>query len=121
MGVTNEDLYLPWHKIEPHVEELKQKALKELLQAWRVAQNYHAEKLRWGDEIEYQMITLHDNNKEAHLSLEQDEILDNAKNRNTRFEWQPEFTKYMAESNPLEPYTFRMKDLAGVHQNMTKR
>lgn len=123
MGVSTESELLTWDQISPHVDKLNSAALEQLIETWRATKDNTSDGVHWGDEVEYQIIKLHSESKEARLCLQQSEVLRKAESphSNTAYEWQPEFARFMAESNPNKPYTMRLQDLAEVSTSMKKR
>lgn len=123
MGVETESDLFTWEQIKPHVNKLNNAALIQLIDTWQITKDNTSDGVCWGDEVEYQIIKLHSESEEAHLCLQQSEILRQAESdeSTTTFEWQPEFARFMAESNPTKPYTIQLEDLAGVATSMRRR
>lgn len=123
MGVDTESELLTWDQIKPHVDKLNSAALEQLIDTWQATKDNTSDGVYWGDEVEYQIIKIHSDFKEAHLCLQQSDILRKADSADstTTYEWQPEFARFMAESNPTKPYTVRLEELAGVATSMRKR
>lgn len=84
--------------------------------------------LLWGDEVEYMVVALDDQKKEANLSLRQAQILaeleetgKTGKLDKENIVFHPEYGRYMLEATPARPFTGDFVDLLKVQENMTTR
>lgn len=82
----------------------------------------------WGDEVEYMVISLDEENKTARLSLRQAEILallaEQEKDgllTQADVTYHPEYGRYMLEATPATPFTGLPSDLLKIQASMETR
>ena len=95
--------------------------------------NYKGEVKRpflWGDEVEYQLVYLDPETKEAKLWLNAEEPLtklnkieEDAKETSTEIDglWRPEYASYMIEGTPAVPYKHTVASIASCEQSLVTR
>ncbi|GAA5821113.1 hypothetical protein JCM10212_002983 [Sporobolomyces blumeae] len=133
MGLLALGTPLPWSEAKKHADYVREHGIEQFLSVWEKLKDRTGDRLMWGDEIEYMIISYDDEGKNARLSLRQEEILadlqsDAAKSKqgNPGKEacipvFHPEYGRYMLESTPGAPYGATLDDLLLVEGNMRYR
>ncbi|KAK9464446.1 glutamate-cysteine ligase-domain-containing protein [Lipomyces arxii] len=137
MGLLSLGTPLPWKEVEKYADHVREHGIKQLINIWKNEKDSRGNKLLWGDEVEYMVVSYDDENKRALLSLRQAEILlaleenekevrieENALNLGPGQRiptFHPEYGRYMLEATPGFPYTSSLDDLLNVETNMTRR
>eukprot|EP01061_Rhynchopus_euleeides_P006710 TRINITY_DN15782_c0_g1_i2.p1 TRINITY_DN15782_c0_g1~~TRINITY_DN15782_c0_g1_i2.p1 ORF type:complete len:704 (+),score=368.35 TRINITY_DN15782_c0_g1_i2:39-2150(+) len=84
----------------------------------------------WGDEVEYMLVHLDDEKKQAKLWLQASEPLsklnqleEEAKEKGTTLDglWRPEYASYMIEGTPADPYTHTLGSIASCEASLVRR
>lgn len=119
---------LPWSEAKKHSAYVRSEGIKQLINIYNNSKDKHGDVLLWGDEVEYMVISIDDEQKLAKLSLRQAEILNDLAElekkgllKEADVTFHPEYGRYMLESTPATPYTGDPKDLLNVQKNMEKR
>ncbi|GAA5974921.1 hypothetical protein JCM5350_004505 [Sporobolomyces pararoseus] len=136
MGLLALGTPLPWSEAKKHADYVREHGIEQFLSIWEKLKNRTGDRLLWGDEIEYMIISYDEENKNARLSLRQEEILADLQSdsldrqgRMTSEEkkkgcipvFHPEYGRYMLESTPGQPYGSTLSDLLLVEGNMRFR
>ncbi|GAA5914184.1 glutamate--cysteine ligase [Sporobolomyces salmoneus] len=133
MGLLALGTPLPWSEAKKHADYVREHGIEQFLSIWEKLKDRTGDRLMWGDEIEYMIISYDDEDKNARLSLRQEEILadlhsDAAKRKEGNPGksgcipvFHPEYGRYMLESTPGEPYGATLEDLLLVEGNMRFR
>ncbi|KAJ7072365.1 glutamate-cysteine ligase catalytic subunit [Mycena amicta] len=106
--------------------------ITQFLYIWDKLKDRHGDELLWGDEVEYMVVALDDERKDARLSLRQTEILEKLSSIVNDISsecpdsvsvptFHPEYGRYMLEATPGSPYTGSIPDLLSVEANMRYR
>ncbi|KAJ7647373.1 glutamate-cysteine ligase catalytic subunit [Roridomyces roridus] len=132
MGLLFLGTPLSWEDAEKHAEHVRFHGITQFLHTWDRLKDRHGDEFLWGDEVEYMVVAMDDEKKDARLSLRQTEILaklssivgdlssgcpDSVSVPN----FHPEYGRYMLESTPGSPYTNSIPDLLSVEANMRYR
>lgn len=75
MGLLALGTPLPWSEAKQHADYVREHGIEQLLHIWHNLKDRTGDRLLWGDEIEYIVISYDDDHKNARLSLRQTEIL----------------------------------------------
>ncbi|GAA5874509.1 hypothetical protein JCM3774_005742 [Rhodotorula dairenensis] len=75
MGLLALGTPLPWSEAKKHADYVREHGIEQLLHIWHNLKDRTGDRLLWGDEIEYIVVSYDDENKNARLSLRQTEIL----------------------------------------------
>ncbi|GAA5961268.1 hypothetical protein JCM8115_001529 [Rhodotorula mucilaginosa] len=75
MGLLALGTPLPWSEAKQHADYVREHGIEQLLHIWHNLKDRTGDRLLWGDEIEYIVISYDDEHKNARLSLRQTEIL----------------------------------------------
>lgn len=133
MGLLALGTPLPWKDAKPYADHVREHGIEQLLNIYNKLKFRTGDRLQWGDEIEYMVVSYDEANKNACLSLRQTEILqDLQKDAATRTTecptkkacipvFHPEYGRYMLESTPGAPYDATLEDLLSVEGNMRFR
>ncbi|KAF8453430.1 glutamate-cysteine ligase-domain-containing protein [Terfezia claveryi] len=130
-----------WEEAKEHADQVRKLGIQQLLDIWKRYRGNERDVLLWGDEIEYLVVSYDEKNKNARLSLRQEEILEalgrlererkaaiakrKAEDPNYQSEvppkFHPEFGRFMLESTPGAPYGGNWSSLLTVEGNMKLR
>lgn len=132
---------LDWPEAKKNADHVRQWGIEQLLAIWKRAKGKERDALRWGDEIEYLVVTFEEERRKVRLSLRQADILkalaeDDAlsnqggcvpdlqvvkHNGDAIPVFHPEFGRFMLEATPGKPWGIGFKDLLDVEPNMKWR
>ncbi|GAA5964899.1 hypothetical protein JCM21900_002427 [Sporobolomyces salmonicolor] len=133
MGLLALGTPLPWSEAKQHADYVREHGIEQFLAIWERFKDRTGDRLMWGDEIEYMVISYDDEGKNARLSLRQEEILQDLKSDAQKRKeshpgkdacipvFHPEYGRYMLESTPGAPYGSTLEDLLLVEGNMRFR
>ncbi|GAA5832048.1 hypothetical protein JCM5353_000733 [Sporobolomyces roseus] len=133
MGLLALGTPLPWSEAKKHADYVREHGIEQFLSVWEKLKDRTGDRLMWGDEIEYMIISYDDEDKNARLSLRQEEILADLHSDGQKRKaenptksacipvFHPEYGRYMLESTPGEPYGATLDDLLLVEGNMRFR
>ncbi|EIW83068.1 glutamate-cysteine ligase catalytic subunit [Coniophora puteana RWD-64-598 SS2] len=132
MGLLYLGTPLQWEEARQYADHVRQHGINQFLHIWDEVRNRHGDELLWGDELEYMVVVLDKEEKNAKLSLRQTEILaklskvvsdltDDGTDSPPIATFHPEYGRYMLESTPGAPYTGSIPDLLSVESNMHYR
>lgn len=141
MGLLSLGTALSWPDAKVAADQVREWGIEQLLAVWRRAKGKERDALLWGDEIEYLVVAIDDDEKRARLSLRQADILealakdeelakrggcvpDLQRNTDPLDElptFHPEFGRFMLEATPGKPWGIGFKDLLEVESNMKRR
>ncbi|GAA6020450.1 hypothetical protein JCM11491_000251 [Sporobolomyces phaffii] len=133
MGLLALGTPLPWSEAKQHADYVREHGIEQFLSVWEKLKDRTGDRLMWGDEIEYMIISYDDEDKNARLSLRQEEILADLQSDALKRKegnpgksacipvFHPEYGRYMLESTPGEPYGATLEDLLLVEGNMRFR
>ena len=132
---------MDWPEAKKNADHVRRWGIQQLLAIWKRAKGKERDALRWGDEIEYLVVTFEEERRKVRLSLRQADILkalaeDEAlskqggcvpalqvvKSSNDAIPtFHPEFGRFMLEATPGKPWGIGFKDLLDVEPNMKWR
>ncbi|OAX39116.1 glutamate-cysteine ligase catalytic subunit [Rhizopogon vinicolor AM-OR11-026] len=133
MGLLHLGTPLTWDETKQYADHVREHGIIQFLHTWDRVKDRCGDELLWGDEVEYMVITLDNETKNAKLSLRQTEVLQKLRNAKgdltdddtpasmTAPTFHPEYGRYMQESTPGSPYTGSIQDLLSVEINMHYR
>lgn len=127
MGLLSEGSPLDWPETKAKADHVRKHGIKQFINLYHKLQDRTKDVLYWGDEIEYMLVKLNNEQKKAQLALCAEPILktlqkaenDNPKNHPTT--WRPEYANYMVEGTPGKPYGGMMAHFNVVESNMRLR
>ncbi|KAJ7680279.1 glutamate-cysteine ligase catalytic subunit [Mycena polygramma] len=132
MGLLYLGTPLTWEEVKKHADHVRFHGITQFLHTWDRLKDRQGDELLWGDEVEYLVVALDDEEKDARLSLRQTEILEKLSSIVGSISsdcpdsisvptFHPEYGRYMLESTPGSPYTGSIPDLLSVEANMRYR
>ncbi|KAL9617476.1 MAG: hypothetical protein Q9160_007739 [Pyrenula sp. 1 TL-2023] len=141
MGLLSLGTALSWSDAKIAADQVREWGIEQLLAVWRRAKGKERDALLWGDEIEYLVVAMDDDEKRARLSLRQADILEalakdeelakqgscvpdlqgNPKESDQLPTFHPEFGRFMLEATPGKPWGIGLKDLLKVESDMKRR
>ncbi|KAJ7188317.1 glutamate-cysteine ligase catalytic subunit [Mycena filopes] len=132
MGLLFLGTPLTWEEAKKQADHVRFHGITQFLHTWDRLKDRHGDELLWGDEVEYLVVALDDEAKDARLSLRQTEILEKLSSIVGSISsdcpdsvsvptFHPEYGRYMLESTPGSPYTGSIPDLLSVEGNMRYR
>ncbi|KAJ1301805.1 hypothetical protein OPQ81_009033 [Rhizoctonia solani] len=133
MGLLFHGTTLDWEEGQKYADYIREHGVTQFLNIWRRQKSRKDDPFRWGDEIEYMVISYDDQDQDARLSLRQSEILPKIQElecqlrksspeaANSVPEFQPECNRYMLESAPGSPYDGSISSLLSVEKDMRNR
>ena len=127
MGLQVIGTPLTWSQIKPHVDELKKRGVRGFLHLYELYKDKKNNVLKWGDEIEFNLVKFDHNNKNVYLLLKASELLPILQDAHKHDElaaktsWTPEYANYMIEGIPARPYGDKMSDFFRLEGNMSLR
>ncbi|CAO1634185.1 unnamed protein product [Jaminaea pallidilutea] len=134
MGLLSLGTPLDWPETQKLADHVRKHGIIQLLNLWHKIKDRRGDRVLWGDEIEYVVVSFDEETKNARLSLRQGEILkvlaesheqsceeiqDGLEDQIPTFH--PEYGRYMLESTPGAPYGASPKELRAVEPNMRMR
>ncbi|KAJ7218105.1 glutamate-cysteine ligase catalytic subunit [Mycena pura] len=132
MGLLYLGTPMTWEEAKEHAEHVRLHGIAQFLHTWDKLKDRHGDELLWGDEVEYMVVSMDAEAKDARLSLRQTEILQKLSSIVGSISsdcpdsvsvptFHPEYGRYMLESTPGSPYTGSIPDLLSVEANMRYR
>ncbi|KAH9979030.1 gamma glutamylcysteine synthetase [Lactifluus volemus] len=130
MGLLSIGTPLHWDQAKHYADHVRYHGISQFLNTWGRLKNRQGDELLWGDEIEYMVVQLDPDAKDAVLSLCQTDILAKLQALTNNLDaksvipppvFHPEYGRYMLESTPGAPYTGSVCDLLLVEPNMRLR
>lgn len=133
MGLLSLGTPLPWPEAKPLADHVRNHGISQFLSLWSKIKDRKGDKLLWGDEVEYMVVSFDEQKQEALLSLRQAEILQVLAKSHEQAASQapemidevptfhPEYGRFMLESTPGKPYGCTSKELRKVEANMRRR
>jgi len=127
MGFLTTGETLAWDDSTPFREYVREHGILQFLAIYYNTKDRTGDCLQFGDEIEYSVVWLDDENKKASLSLRGPEILkalmkdeEEGKTDLTTL-WRPEYAAYMLEGTPGKPFGDCVTEFRRIEQNMKLR
>ncbi|CAE6535453.1 unnamed protein product [Rhizoctonia solani] len=133
MGLLFLGTPLDWGESRKYADYIREHGVTQFLNIWEKQKSRKDDPFRWGDEIEYMVVSYDEEGRDARLSLRQSEILPKIQVRERQLresspetadsvpEFQPESNRYMLESAPGSPYNGSIESLLSVEQDMRNR
>ncbi|NP_001108242.1 glutamate-cysteine ligase, catalytic subunit S homeolog [Xenopus laevis] len=127
MGLLSQGSPLNWEETKKYADHVRHHGIVQFLHIYHKLKERQKDVLKWGDEVEYMLVSFDHVNKKARLLLKGGEILDTLQNRGEKINpnhptlWRPEYGSYMIEGTPGQPYGGTMSEFNTVEDNMRKR
>lgn len=127
MGLLSKGTPLAWKDTKKFAEHVKKHGIIQFINLYRKLKNRQRDLLKWGDEIEYTLVYLDHEKKEARLLLKCNEYLpvlqedeDNNPGQNANA-WRMEYANYMIEGTPGQPFGGCLTQFNRVEKSMKTR
>ncbi|XP_058932910.1 glutamate--cysteine ligase catalytic subunit isoform X1 [Kogia breviceps] len=127
MGLLSQGSPLSWEETQRHADHVRLHGILQFLHIYHAVKDRHKDVLKWGDEVEYMLVSFDHENKKAQLVLSGEELLETLQEKGERTNpnhptlWRPEYGSYMIEGTPGQPYGGTMSEFNTVEDNMRKR
>lgn len=128
MGLLKVGVPQPWEKSKKNLNYVREAGVRQFISTYNRVKDLKGDELLWGDEIEYGIFVLDEQNKKVRLSLRAKEIMDNLNKNEASLSyesegcnWVPEYGAWMIEATPRRPYNGYSVDLLRVERNMRLR
>ncbi|KAM9665609.1 glutamate--cysteine ligase catalytic subunit isoform 2-T2 [Trichechus inunguis] len=127
MGLLSQGSPLSWEETKRHADHVRRHGILQFLHIYHAVKDRHKDVLKWGDEVEYMLVSFDHENKKVQLVLSGEEVLETLQEKGERTNpnhptlWRPEYGSYMIEGTPGQPYGGTMSEFNTVEDNMRKR
>ncbi|XP_008058119.1 glutamate--cysteine ligase catalytic subunit isoform X3 [Carlito syrichta] len=127
MGLLSQGSPLSWEETQRHADHVRRHGILQFLHIYHAVKDRHKDVLKWGDEVEYMLVSFDHENKKVHLVLSGEKVLETLQEKGERTNpnhptlWRPEYGSYMIEGTPGQPYGGTMSEFNTVEANMRKR
>ena len=127
MGLLTEGQPLSWDETKALADHVRKHGVQQFIHLYRKLETRKGDVLKWGDEVEYVLVKMDDQNKTAKLLLKAGEYLWKLQVPELRGDkdlpslWRPEYASYMVEGTPGGPYGGAISEFREVQANMEKR
>ncbi|XP_070274507.1 glutamate--cysteine ligase catalytic subunit isoform X4 [Myotis yumanensis] len=127
MGLLSQGSPLSWEETKRHADHVRRHGILQFLHIYHAVKDRHKDVLKWGDEVEYMLVSFDHENKRVQLVLSGEEVLETLQEKGERTNpnhptlWRPEYGSYMIEGTPGQPYGGTMSEFNTVEDNMRQR
>lgn len=127
MGLLSLGTPLHWNDSKKLADHVRNNGITQLINSHTISKDRDNDKFYWGDEIEYMMVLVDEENKIAKLAIDYDWVLDNLSEEGINYQksvdndvlFHPEYGRFMLEATPLNPYDgTSISDYFKVEENM---
>ncbi|TID29679.1 hypothetical protein CANINC_001798 [Pichia inconspicua] len=130
MGLLSLGTPLHWNDSKKLADHVRSNGITQLINSHTISKDRDNDKFFWGDEIEYMMVLIDEDNKRVKLAIDHDWVLESLSEEGTKYQkaidndvlFHPEYGRFMLEATPLNPYDGTLiSDYFKVEENMHKR
>ncbi|XP_036172234.1 glutamate--cysteine ligase catalytic subunit isoform X5 [Myotis myotis] len=127
MGLLSQGSPLSWEETKRHADHVRRHGILQFLHIYHAVKDRHKDVLKWGDEVEYMLVSFDHEKKRVQLVLSGEEVLETLQEKGERTNpnhptlWRPEYGSYMIEGTPGQPYGGTMSEFNTVEDNMRQR
>ncbi|XP_043535519.1 glutamate--cysteine ligase catalytic subunit isoform X3 [Chiloscyllium plagiosum] len=127
MGLLSEGSPLNWEETKRYADHVRKHGIIQFLNIYHKVKDRQKDVLKWGDEVEYMLLSFDHEHQKVQVLLHGEEILHELQNRGEKTNpnhptlWRPEYGSYMIEGTPGQPYGGTMADFNTVEANMKFR
>ncbi|XP_039301030.1 glutamate--cysteine ligase-like, partial [Nilaparvata lugens] len=127
MGLLSEGSPLSWEKTKELADHVRKHGVLQFINLYHRLKNREGDVLKWGDEVEYIIVSFDHEKKVAQVSLRAPEVLTILQEKelkdpnNVKSLWRPEYGAYMIEGTPGKPYGSLLAHFNIVEANMRMR
>ncbi|KPP70212.1 glutamate--cysteine ligase catalytic subunit-like, partial [Scleropages formosus] len=118
---------LGWEDTKRYADHVRKHGIVQFLNIYNKVKERQKDVLKWGDEVEYMLMAVDEENEKVQLVLRGSEVLQTLQEKGEKINpnhptlWRPEYGSYMIEGTPGQPYGGNMSDFNTVEDNMGKR
>uniref|UniRef100_A0A8C9WH66 Glutamate--cysteine ligase n=1 Tax=Scleropages formosus TaxID=113540 RepID=A0A8C9WH66_SCLFO len=127
MGLLSQGSPLGWEDTKRYADHVRKHGIVQFLNIYNKVKERQKDVLKWGDEVEYMLMAVDEENEKVQLVLRGSEVLQTLQEKGEKINpnhptlWRPEYGSYMIEGTPGQPYGGNMSDFNTVEDNMGKR
>ncbi|XP_048863260.1 glutamate--cysteine ligase catalytic subunit [Brienomyrus brachyistius] len=127
MGLLSQGSPLGWEETRRYADHIRQHGIIQFLNIYNKVKDRQKDVLKWGDEVEYMLVTMDEEQEKVRLVLNGGEVLETLQGKGEKSNpnhptlWRPEYGSYMIEGTPGQPYGGTMSEFNTVEKNMSKR
>ncbi|MEQ2230016.1 hypothetical protein ILYODFUR_024932 [Ilyodon furcidens] len=127
MGLLSQGSPLNWEEARKYADHIRKHGIIQFLNIYNKVKDRQRDVLKWGDEVEYMLVELDDNDEKVRLVLNGGDVLETLQEQGEKINpnhptlWRPEYASYMIEGTPGQPYGGTMSEFNTVEGNMRKR
>ncbi|XP_063298999.1 glutamate--cysteine ligase catalytic subunit [Pelobates fuscus] len=127
MGLLSHGSPLSWEETKKYADHVRQHGVLQFLHIYNRVKERQKDVLKWGDEVEYMLVSFDHEHQKVRLVLKGEEMLDTLQDQGEKINpnhptlWRPEYGSYMIEGTPGQPYGGTMSEFNTVEDNMRKR
>jgi len=126
MGLLTEGEPLSWEKTAELADHVRRHGVQQFIRLYKKLEKRRGDVLKWGDEVEYNLVKVDHDAKKACLLLKANQMLKTlheiqSKQDEPPATWHPEFAAYMIEGTPGGPYLSSVDEFNKVQESMKKR
>ncbi|XP_078069377.1 glutamate--cysteine ligase catalytic subunit isoform X3 [Mustelus asterias] len=127
MGLLSEGSPLNWEETKKYADHVRKHGIIQFLNIYHKVKDRQKDVLKWGDEVEYMLLSFDHEYQRVQVLLRGEEILHELQNQGEKTNpnhptlWRPEYGSYMIEGTPGQPYGGTMADFNTVEANMKLR
>ncbi|XP_029451573.1 glutamate--cysteine ligase catalytic subunit [Rhinatrema bivittatum] len=127
MGLLTKGSPLSWEETKKYADHVRKHGILQFLNIYHKVKERQKDVLKWGDEVEYMLLSFDHINQKVRVVLKGEEILDVLQHKGEKTNpnhptlWRPEYGSYMIEGTPGQPYGGTMSEFNTVQDNMRKR
>jgi len=127
MGFLTEGRALSWAEAAEKAEYVRDHGIEQLLAIYHKVKDRKNDSFKWGDEVEYILLSVDEKGETTRLCLRGAEILHVLQEPERRDAstaetlWRPEYGAFMVEGTPGQPYTSSCPQFRRVEPNMKLR
>ena len=125
MGLLTKGEPFEWSLIHEYRDVVKRRGIKGFLKIYDQYKDHRHDVLKWGDEIEFNLVRFDHRNKKVYLLLKASKLLPILEEAQTHYDikthWCPEFADFMIEGTPAKPYGDDMNDFIKLEDNIHLR
>ncbi|XP_070533498.1 glutamate--cysteine ligase catalytic subunit-like [Ptychodera flava] len=127
MGLLSEGSPLTWEETKKYADHVRKHGIIQFLNIYQKLKDRQGDTLKWGDEVEYMLVTFDHEAKTAKLNLDGVKYLKVLEEKEVNNPddhpalWRPEYAAYMLEGTPAKPYGGQMAHFNMVEASMKQR
>lgn len=128
MGFLESGTPLAWHESRDVIDYVKLHGLHQLLHIWSLNKDREDYALRWGEEVEYNMMEVTETTSRVYADatsmVEELGVREHMRTRvwtEAASDWHPEFANHMIEAIPSPPYLLNLDSIGEIEFSMWLR